>query len=362
MPSVDRPVLGLDIGGTKLAVGVVTADGAVHGELVEPTRREQGPERVLQRLFTLGHRAVADAGLGPVAAVGVSCGGPLDAATGVLQAPLHLPGWSDVPVVALAEDAYGVPAALENDATAAAFGEYRHGHGASLPAEAAILLYLTLSTGVGGGTVVGSRLHHEAAGNGGEFGHLVVRPGGRSCLCGRRGCLERYVSGTSIAERATEALQTTTTGSTLAGLATVRAEDVVAAAATGWPSPCGPRPPTCSPRPSPTWSTCSNRTWWCSAAGSPGPAPRCSTRSGTGSGQQPWGRPRRPSGWSSPPSATLSGWSARRPWPGTVTRRGRCRPTEGCPPARGCPTTSGCSTRGGGPWLTGWPTSWPTTC
>ena len=235
MPSVDRPVLGLDIGGTKLAVGVVTADGAVRGGLVEPTRREQGPQRVLQRLFALGHRAVADAGLGPVAAVGVSCGGPLDAAAGVLQAPLHLPGWHDVPVVALAEDAYGVPAALENDATAAALGEYRHGHGATLPAQDATMLYLTLSTGVGGGAVVGSRLHRGAAGNGGEFGHLVVRPGGRSCLCGRRGCLERYVSGTSIAERATEALQTTTTGSTLAGLTTVRAEDVVAAAAASDP-------------------------------------------------------------------------------------------------------------------------------
>lgn len=233
MSSVDRPVLGLDIGGTKLAVGVVTADGAVHGGLVEPTRREQGPRRVLQRLFALGHRAVADAGLGPVAAVGISCGGPLDAEAGVLQAPLHLPGWHDVPVVALAEDAYGVSAALENDATAAALGEYRHGHGARLPAADATMLYLTLSTGVGGGAVVGSRLHRGAAGNGGEFGHLVVRPGGRSCLCGRRGCLERYVSGTSIAERAIEALPTATTGSALAGLATVRAEDVVAAAAAG---------------------------------------------------------------------------------------------------------------------------------
>ena len=235
MSSVDPVVLGLDIGGTKLAVGVVTADGAVHGSLVEPTRREQGPQRVLERLLALGHRAVEAAGLGPAAAVGISCGGPLDATAGVLRAPLHLPGWHDVPVVALAEAAYGVPAALENDATAAAFGEFRHGHGRSLPDADATMLYLTLSTGVGGGAVVGSRLHRGAAGNGGEFGHLVVRPGGRACLCGRRGCLERYVSGTSIAERATEALGVPGARSSLAGLARVRAEDVVAAAASGDP-------------------------------------------------------------------------------------------------------------------------------
>jgi len=238
MSSVDPPVLGLDIGGTKLAVGVVTGDGVVRGWQVGPTRPEQGPEPILERLLALGHRSVLAAGVGPVAAVGISCGGPLDVTAGVLRAPLHLPGWHDVPVVALAEDAYGVPAALENDATAAALGEYRYGHGRTLPAEDATMLYLTLSTGVGGGAVVGSRLLRGAAGNGAEFGHLVVRPGGRLCGCGRRGCLERYVSGTSIAERATEALAggaTEVSGSALASLETVRAEDVVAAAAAGDP-------------------------------------------------------------------------------------------------------------------------------
>ena len=97
------------------------------------------------------------------------------------------------------------------------------------------MLYLTLSTGVGGGAVVGSRLHRGAAGNGGEFGHLVVRPGGPRCLCGRRGCLERYASGTSIAQRATEAVSTRGSDSLLAALPEIRAEDVVAAAQAGDP-------------------------------------------------------------------------------------------------------------------------------
>jgi glucokinase len=243
MTPTHRPVLGLDIGGTKLAVAVVTPDGRSHGLQVASTRRDEGPERVLGRLVALGHAAVDAAALGPVAAVGISCGGPLDADAGVLLSPLHLPGWDHVPVVALTSAAYGVPAALENDATAAALGEYRFGLGRTLPAGRGTLVYLTISTGVGGGAVVDGRLHRGAAGNGGEFGHLVVQRGGRACLCGRAGCLERYVSGTSIAERATEAVaaersapsRTDGRGSALAGLSSIRAEDVAAAARAGDP-------------------------------------------------------------------------------------------------------------------------------
>jgi glucokinase len=245
MAAQQRPVLGLDIGGTKLAVAVVWPDGSTAGLHVTPTRRDDGPERVLERLFALGHDAVAAAGLDVlrggdgerdgVAAVGISCGGPLDADAGVLLGPLHLPGWDAVPVVDLAAAAFGVPAALENDATAAALGEHRYGTGRTLPAGAGTLLYLTLSTGVGGGAVVDGRLHRGAAGNGGEFGHLVVQRGGRPCVCGRAGCLERYASGTSIAERAVEALRADGAASTLAGLPVVRAEDVAAAARAGDP-------------------------------------------------------------------------------------------------------------------------------
>ena len=235
MAAQQRPVLGLDIGGTKLAVAVVWPDGSTAGLLVAPTQRDDGPARVLERLFALGHDAVAAAGVPGVAAVGISCGGPLDADAGVLLGPLHLPGWDAVPVVALAAAAFGVPAALENDATAAALGEHRHGWGRTLSAGAGTLLYLTLSTGVGGGAVVDGRLHRGAAGNGGELGHLVVQRGGRPCVCGRAGCLERYASGTSIAERAVEALQVDGARSALADLPVVRAEDVAAAARAGDP-------------------------------------------------------------------------------------------------------------------------------
>lgn len=228
MTALERPVLGLDIGGTKLAVGVVGADGSVSGSLVEPTRREEGPDRIIARLIDLGRRAMADSGVTEVAAVGISCGGPLDSDAGILKSPLHLPGWNDVPIATMVERAFGVPAVLENDASAGALGEFRYGTGRGTET----MLYLTVSTGVGGGSVIGGRLHRGAAGNGGEFGHIVVRTGGRACLCGREGCLETYASGTSIAARATERLADHP-GSVLAGLDEVRAEDVSQAAADG---------------------------------------------------------------------------------------------------------------------------------
>ncbi len=222
------PVLALDIGGTKLAVAVVTGDGSTHGWQTAPTHREDGPTQVLKRLFELGHRAVEEAGLGPVAAVGISCGGPLDSATGVLESPPHLPGWIGVPVGSLATGEFGVPAHLENDATAGARAEHLFGAGV----DARTMVYLTVSTGIGGGAVIDGRLHHGSAGNGGEFGHVMVERGGRPCSCGRRGCVEAYASGSSIAERAREGLSGAT-GSSLVALEQITAADVARAAADG---------------------------------------------------------------------------------------------------------------------------------
>jgi glucokinase len=214
-------VLGLDIGGTKLAAGVVDEAGDVRSFVVESTRPEEGPERGLDRLFELGRRAVAEAGVewAQLGAVGIGSGGPLDSERGILVAPPHLTGWRDVPIVARAEESFALPVALENDATAAAAGEHRYGAGAGT----SHMVYLTISTGVGGGVVIDGRLYRGATGNGGELGHVTVDCAGRPCRgCGRRGCLEAYVSGTSIAERAREA-----------AMGDVTASDVAAAASAG---------------------------------------------------------------------------------------------------------------------------------
>jgi glucokinase len=224
--------LALDIGGTKLAAGVVTADGAVHGFVVEPTRRSEGPDVIIPRLFALGRRALEVAaveGIPSVGGVGISCGGPLDADAGVLVSPLHLPGWIDVPIVAMAEREFGLPAALDNDATLAALAEQRHGAARG----ARSMFYLTISTGIGGGAVLDDVVYRGAAGNGGEFGHITVVRGGRDCLCGRRGCLEAYASGTSIGVRADEAIAAGLMQTAL--VSPVTAEQVARAAASGDP-------------------------------------------------------------------------------------------------------------------------------
>lgn len=214
-------MLALDIGGTKLAAGVVDRAGVVHSFAVEPSRAGEGPTPTLARLFDLGRRAVDESGIDwpAIEAVGIGCGGPLDSERGVLIAPPHLPGWRDVPVTELAEQALGRAATLENDATAAAAGEHRWGAGAGVRN----MVYLTISTGVGGGVVIDGSLYRGSSGNGGELGHVTIDWHGRRCHgCGRLGCLEAYVSGTSIAERAQEA-----------GLGFATAADVAAAARAG---------------------------------------------------------------------------------------------------------------------------------
>jgi glucokinase len=137
-----------------------------------------------------------------VLAVGVGCGGPLDAERGVITNALNNPGWVNVPLKRLLEDALGRPVHVENDANAAALGERRFGAGRGV----ANLVYLTVSTGIGGGVIVDGTLYRGENGNAGELGHIAIAYDGRPCHCGGHGCLEAYASGTNIAVRAREAL------------------------------------------------------------------------------------------------------------------------------------------------------------
>ncbi|MFL5712214.1 MAG: ROK family protein [Chloroflexota bacterium] len=227
-------VLGLDVGGTKLAAGVVTPDGRVHSMLVEASLAERGPADMIARHLDLGRRAVAASGIpwAEIRAVGIACGGPLDPVAGVIQSPPGLPGWDEIPLVAMVADEYDRPTIVDNDATAGAMAEWSFGagRGRSVPD----LVYLTISTGIGGGLILDGRVYRGAAGNAGELGHLTVERLGRECGCGRRGCLEAYASGTSIARRAREAIADGAP-STLAALPEVTARDVSEAAAAGDP-------------------------------------------------------------------------------------------------------------------------------
>ena len=135
---------------------------------------------------------------GRLRAVGISFGGPVDASAGLVRLSHHIPGWEDVPLAQIMTRELGVPAAVDNDANVAALGESRFGAG--LGADS--LLYVTVSTGVGGGWVLGGRIWSGADGMAGEIGHMIVRPGGMPCACGKRGCVEAEACGPAMAHKA----------------------------------------------------------------------------------------------------------------------------------------------------------------
>jgi glucokinase len=230
----DDLVLGLDVGGTKLAAGIVAGDGRVLSMEVAPSRVEEGPEAMIERHLDLGRAAVGAAGVPweQVRAVGIACGGPLDPFAGIIQSPPGLPGWDDVPLMAIVVAALRRPAVVDNDATACAIAEWWFGIGRERGVRN--LVYLTISTGVGGGLILDGRVYRGAGGNAGELGHLTIDYRGRQCGCGRRGCLEAYASGPQIAARARERLADGR-ASVLAALPELTARDVSEAAASGDP-------------------------------------------------------------------------------------------------------------------------------
>lgn len=197
-------ILGIDIGGTKLAAGLVTHKGELIAQARTATQVQEGPDRVIDRLVDLCRQTVQDAGVSwtSIRAGGVGCGGPLDPDTGTILDPPNLPGWVAVPLVDRLESALSLPVYLDNDANAGALGEHRFGAGRGV----ANMVYLTISTGIGGGIIIGNRLYQGQNGNAGEIGHMSVVFNGRPCNCGSRGCLEAYASGTNIAARAREAV------------------------------------------------------------------------------------------------------------------------------------------------------------
>jgi glucokinase len=185
-------LLAVDVGGTKIAAGLVTGDGELTARAVRPTPAGGDGEAVFATLL----EAVADVRSGDERACGVGCGGPMRRG-GVAVSPLNIPGWRDFPLRARLADALDLPVFVDNDAKALALGEGWRG------AAQGELSYLAMvvSTGVGGGLVLDGRLLDGDDSNAGHIGHVIVSPDGRRCPCGAQGCLEAEASGTAIAAR-----------------------------------------------------------------------------------------------------------------------------------------------------------------
>jgi glucokinase len=192
----------VDLGGSKILSVIAQGDGRRLAEDRRSTSAEEGPEVVLERIVGSLEQALAKAGLqqGDLAAVGICSPGPCDINAGVIGWGPNLPGWRDVPICRYLEERLGVPASLENDASAAALGEHVYGAGR----ECRHLIYITVSTGIGGGLIIDGRLYRGATGVAGEIGHMTIDPEGPLCGCGKRGCLEAFASGTAIAARGEE--------------------------------------------------------------------------------------------------------------------------------------------------------------
>src|SRR6266700_762613 len=196
-------VVGVDLGGTQMRAAalrgatLLSRVGALTGE--NPI-----PERVIPRIFRLVQQALDEAhvSLEQVAGIGIAAPGPLDSRTGIVYAPPNLPGWEQVPLRALFEERFKVPVFVENDANAAGLGEYLFGAGRG----SQHMVYMTISTGIGGGVISDGRIIEGASGTGGELGHMTIDWHGERCNCGNIGCLERISSGTGIAHMANEAI------------------------------------------------------------------------------------------------------------------------------------------------------------
>ncbi len=194
-------LLGLDIGGTKSAAVVGDPDGNVLARASAATPQASWQEAVAL-LCTLCRSVCGEQGVpvSEMAALGVSCGGPLDSATGTVYAPPNLPAWEAVPLRTILEAEFGLPTRLENDANATALAEHRWGAGQGCRDMA----FLTMGTGIGAGLILDGQLYRGRRDLAGEVGHAVVLPGGPLCPCGKRGCLEALASGTSLARMGRE--------------------------------------------------------------------------------------------------------------------------------------------------------------
>lgn len=186
----------VDIGGTKIAVGLVDESGKILEQEVCPTERAKDYHAGVASIQELMRRCLERAPHAALAGVGVGCTGPVDPATGVLGPNSFLPKWEGINMIEQLEAALGVPVAIENDADAAALGEYAWGSGKG----ARVCLYITVSTGIGGGLLVDGRLYRGANNAHPELGHMIIDAGqGEVCYCGGRGCWESLASGPALA-------------------------------------------------------------------------------------------------------------------------------------------------------------------
>ena len=193
-------ILALDLGGTQFRIALADDDGKILKRFSSLTKAEEGQQQVLKRISNAVRELISDAEFGTIRGMGAAVAGPLDPKSGVLVSSPNLPGWIDVPIRKIWRDEFQIPVFVCNDASLAALGEHRYGAGQGIDN----FIYITVSTGIGGGVIIGGRLYVGANGMAGEVGHMRMMADGPPCGCGGRGCWETLASGRAIARNAVE--------------------------------------------------------------------------------------------------------------------------------------------------------------
>jgi glucokinase len=195
-----RLAIALDLGGSQVRAALVGSDGTIHQRFSEPTKADGSAEAVIAQLAHAARMVSREARDGALPGVGLSSPGPLDTESGMALGLPTIKAFMDVPIRALLEAELGQAVHIENDAIAAALGEWRFGAGKGLRH----LVYVTVSTGIGGGVVADGRLLRGRRGLACHIGHMSIVKDGAQCPCGARGCWEAYAAGSAFAARAAE--------------------------------------------------------------------------------------------------------------------------------------------------------------
>ncbi len=196
-------VVAVDLGGTQIRAAVLQG-ATLLSRVGLLTGENPVPEHIFPRIFQAVQQALDEAGvtLDQIAGIGIGAPGPLNSELGIVYSPPNLPGWEDVPVRDLFNKQFHVPIFVENDANAAGLGEYMFGAGRG----SRDIVYLTISTGIGGGIISAGKILEGTSGTAGELGHMSIDWRGERCNCGNIGCLEGIASGTGIARAANKAI------------------------------------------------------------------------------------------------------------------------------------------------------------
>ena len=200
--SVERPILGVDIGGTKVAVGLVDRHGKILTQTRKPMAAHGTPEAGFEAV-TAAIDSMLPNTLDEISSIGICAPGPLDPKSGVVLNPPNLPCWRNFPLAEKITAKYHVPVKVDNDANAAALAETRWGAARGYR----YVFYATIGTGIGTGIVLDGAIYHGNTGSAGEGGHMSIDYHGPVCNCGKRGCIEILAAGTAIGVRARAKLQ-----------------------------------------------------------------------------------------------------------------------------------------------------------